>query len=76
LILKGHQDLIPEMVQGSTLAELMDSIEPARHAYQRIAESMRSAAPVVPAGGAGSSVAIEHLSADSLIKRGLARRRR
>ena len=74
LILKGHRDLIPEMVHGATLAELMDSIEPARNAYQRIAELMRTTAPVVPAGGAGSGVAIEHLSADSLIKRGLARK--
>ena len=76
LILKGNPDLVPELVQGETLAELMDSVEPARSAYQRIAESVRVTVPVVPAGGAGTSVAIEDLSADGLIKRGMEQLRR
>ena len=76
LILKGNPDLVPELVHGGTLAELMDSVEPARAAYQRSAESVRAAVPVVPAGGAGTSVAIEELTADGLIKRGMAQVRR
>ena len=72
LILKGN----PDLVRGETLAELMDSVEPARAAYQRIAESVRTLVPVVPAGGAGTSVAIEELSADGLIKRGMEQLRR
>ena len=76
LILKGHPDLVPDLVRGETLAELMDSVEPARAAYQRIAESVRTLVPVVPAGGAGTSVAIEEFSADGLIKRGMEQLRR
>jgi hypothetical protein len=74
LILKGNADLVPELVRGESLADLMESIEPARAAFQRIAETVRAVAPVVPAGGTGSGtrIAIDDLSADSLIKRGLA----
>jgi hypothetical protein len=79
LVLKANPDLVAEMVRGESLTELMASVEPARAAYQRIAESVRSeartAAPVVPAGGTGGAVAIEDLTADGLIKRALARRR-
>src|SRR6476620_12267514 len=76
LILKGNPDLVPELVHGESLAELMESVEPARVAYQRIAESVRAVVPVVPAGGAGTSVAIEELTADGLITPGVAQARR
>jgi hypothetical protein len=76
LILKANPDLVADMVRGETLTELMDSVEPARAAYQRIVETVRSVAPVVPAGGAGGAMVIEDLSADGLIKRGLATARR
>ena len=79
LVLKANPDLVPEMVRGETLTELMTSVEPARAAYQRIVEAVRSrgrtTAPVVPAGGAVSPVAIDDLTADGLIKRGLAQSR-
>jgi hypothetical protein len=79
LILKGNPDVVPDLVRGETLAELMDSVEPARAAYQRIAEAVRSdvrvVAPIVPAGGV-APVPIENLTAGSLIKRGLAQARR
>ena len=76
LILKANPDVVVDLVQGATLTELMDSVEPARAAYQRIAETVRSVAPVVPAGGTGGALAIETLTADSLIKRGLEQARR
>jgi hypothetical protein len=79
LILKGNPDLVPDLVRGETLAELMDSVEPARAAYQRIAEAVRAevrtTAPIVPAGGA-TPVPIEELTADGLIKRGMEQLRR
>jgi hypothetical protein len=79
LILKGNPDLVPDLVRGETLAELMDSVEPARAAYRQIAEAVRAevrtSAPIVPAGGA-APVAIEELTAGSLIKRGLEQARR
>jgi hypothetical protein len=76
LILKANPDLVSDMVRGETLTELMDSVEPARAAYHRIIEAVRPVAPVVPAGGTGGAVVIEDLSADGLIKRGLATSRR
>jgi hypothetical protein len=80
LILKGNPDLVPDLVQGETLAELMASIEPARAAYGRIAESIRSereATPaLVPAGGTSARIDLDSLTADGLIKRGLAQLRR
>ena len=76
LILKGNPDLVPDLVRGESLAELMDSVEPARAAFQRIAEAVRAEVrtntPVVPAGGTSTPIAIEHLSGDALIKRALA----
>jgi hypothetical protein len=61
LVLKAHPDVVPELITGSTVAELTASIEPARAAFQRIAERLGTGAgqgtaaappPVVPAGGA------------------------
>lgn len=37
LVLAAHPDVVPEMVQGDTIDDLMASVEPAREAYQRIA---------------------------------------
>jgi hypothetical protein len=77
LILKAHADVVPELVQGESLTALMDSVEPARAAYQRLVEAVKASAPVVPAGGAsGPAIAIEHLSADGMIKRALAQARK
>jgi hypothetical protein len=76
LILKGNADVVPELVRGETLAELMESVGPARAAFQRIAEEVRSvtqAAPVVPAGGVGPE-RIEG-PGDVLIKRAIVERR-
>jgi hypothetical protein len=80
LILKGNPDLVPDLVRGETLAELMASIEPARAAYGRIAETIRAervATPAqVPAGGTSARINLESLTADGLIKQGLAQLRR
>jgi hypothetical protein len=77
LILKAHGDVVPELVQGESLAALMDSVEPAKAAYQRLVEAVKASAPVVPAGGAsGPAIAIEHLTADGMIKRALSQARK
>lgn len=80
LILKGNPDVVPDLVRGETLAELMASIEPARAAYGRIAETIRAereATPaLVPAGGTSARLDLDALTADGLIKRGLAQKRR
>jgi hypothetical protein len=72
LVLKAHPDVVPDLVAGSSVDELIASVEPARTAYQRIADQVRETGsreegadsstplapqpPVVPAGG-GTNVA-------------------
>jgi hypothetical protein len=38
LVLKAHPDVVPDLVAGSSVDELIASVEPARSAYQRIAD--------------------------------------
>ena len=42
LVLKAHPDVVPDLVRGSSVDELIASVEPARTAYQRIADQVRS----------------------------------
>src|SRR5918998_37621 len=41
LVLKAHPDVVPDLVRGGSVDELIASVEPARSAYQRIAEQVR-----------------------------------
>jgi hypothetical protein len=41
LVLKAHPDVVPDLVAGSSVDELIASVEPARTAYQRIADRVR-----------------------------------
>jgi hypothetical protein len=41
LVLKAHPDVVPDLVRGSSVDELIASVEPARSAYQRIAEQVQ-----------------------------------
>ena len=43
LVLKAHPDVVPDLVRGSSVDELIASVEPARGAYQRIADQVRDA---------------------------------
>ena len=59
LVLKAHPDVVPELITGASVAELLSAIEPARAAYGRLVDTVRAAAPqatsapvpAVPAGG-------------------------
>src|SRR4051812_22722682 len=42
LVLKAHPDVVPDLVAGSSVDELIASVEPARSAYQRIADQVRT----------------------------------
>ena len=53
LVLKAHPDVVPDLVRGSSVDEMIASVEPARSAYQRIAEQVRSR-EIVAAGEVGS----------------------
>ena len=75
LIRRTHPDTVPELITGATIADLLASIEPARQAYSRVAESLP--APVtVPAGG-NTPVLVEPdtLPTSEKIRRGLAAHR-
>ena len=84
LILLAHPDAVPELVSGSNVAELIGSVDAARAAYQRIAETLRAASPTsssetpprVPAGGGQRQFAfnVDHLSPAAKISEGLRRR--
>src|SRR5688572_4672970 len=72
LVLMAHPDVVPDLVRGDSVDELIASVEPARTAYQRIAERVEKSRsreveesrsrelaeqpPVVPAGGAATVV--------------------
>ncbi|HET7095700.1 MAG TPA: hypothetical protein VFI22_19565 [Thermomicrobiales bacterium] len=47
LVLQAHPDVVPDLVRGASVDELIASVEPARAAYQAVAERVRS-------GGAAS----------------------
>ena len=82
LALRAHPDAVPELVTGASVGELMASLEPARAAYRRIAETVGQGAPppvvapAVPAGDAPRlAVDVEALPAAEKIRRGLAGQR-
>ena len=81
LVLKAHADVVPELIQGDSIAALLASVEPAQSAYTRIASTIRptvgSALPNVPAGGSPPVVIdLDRLPASEKIKRGLVSLRR
>ena len=41
LVLRAHPDVVPDLVAGGSVDELIASVEPARTAYQRIADQVR-----------------------------------
>ncbi len=59
LVLRAHPDVVPELITGTSVAELLSTIEPAQAAYGRLLETVRSSqpraasapVPAVPAGG-------------------------
>lgn len=75
LVLRAHPDMVPELITGDTVEALLDSVEPARAAYERLVTSLgRPATPTVPAGGQRPvPVDPERLSPSEKIRRGLVR---
>lgn len=83
VVLAAYPDSVAELIQGETVPELLASIEPARAAYARVAESVAVAvepvglvAPVVPAGGGSAVVDPGALPAAEKVRRGIAGSRR
>jgi hypothetical protein len=42
LVLKAHPEVVPELVRGGSIDELIASVTPAQGAYQQIAERVRA----------------------------------
>ena len=53
LVLKAHPDVVPDLVRGSSVDELIASVEPARSAYQRVADQVRQGGGVAGSQGGG-----------------------
>ena len=64
LVLKAHPDVVPDLVVGSSVDELIASVEPARTAYQRIADRVRTAESQV--GGRRSDETSDSASGNGL----------
>jgi hypothetical protein len=84
LILEAHPDVVPDLVTGSTVAELLASVEGARAAYAAVAGKLaamtaddgldgRPASPPMIPGGGGAPLPVDpdRLPASEKIRRGL-----
>ena len=87
LVLKANPDVVPELVRGGSIDELLAAVVPARSAYQRVAEAVRAGGrtteardggtadaarpPAVPAGGATNVVDPSTLAPTTKIAQGL-----
>ena len=54
LILLAHPDIVLELVQGATIAELQAAVAPARAAYRQVAERIAGGPSAAPARSATS----------------------
>jgi hypothetical protein len=66
LILQAHPDVVPELVQGTTLPELLASLPAAQEAWRNAVERLRQpsdgatpAAPTIPSGASVRSVSLD-----------------
>ena len=72
LICRTHPDTVPELITGDTIADLIASIEPARQAYSRVAESLPNPVTVPAGGNTPVLVEADTLPISEKIRRGLA----
>jgi hypothetical protein len=59
LVLKAHPDVVPDLVRGRSVDDLIASVEPARSAYQRVAEAVRAGSGNAANEPAGTAAATE-----------------
>ena len=64
LVLRAHPDVVPDLVRGGSVDELIASVEPARSAYQRIADQVRGRGPQVTGDHAAETESARRLQAD------------
>lgn len=86
LVLQAHREVVPELIVGGSLTELLASIEPAREAYanlatrieaERLPELPTATVPLVPAGGTGPApLDLDRMPASEKLRRGILQRTR
>lgn len=76
LILSSHRDIVPELVQGESITELVASIDSARQAYTRIIDSAPKPVTIPAGGNAPVAFDIGTLPTSEKIRRGLASTRK
>ncbi len=77
LVLKAYPDVVPELLTGETVGEMLASLPAAQEAYGRIVEAAKSAQPEpVPAVGGGRQfpMDVSTMSPALKIREGLRRR--
>lgn len=75
LILASHTDIVPELVQGDSVTDLVASIDHAREAYSRIIDA-RPKPVTIPAGGnTPFTIDVDSLPTSEKLRRGLAAQR-
>lgn len=73
LILATHVDIVPELIVGESIADLVASIDGARAAFSRVVASVPQSAVTIPAGGnAPVMLDADALPTSEKIRRGLA----
>ena len=55
LVIKANPDVVPDLIRGSSVDELIASVEPARTAYQRVADQVRAGASTTEAAAAATA---------------------
>ena len=76
LIVRAHPNVVPELIQGTSLGEMLSSVPAAEAAFSQIAEQVGGTAlqpAVIPAGGGvrTANVDIDGLSPLAKIRAGL-----
>lgn len=75
LILASHTNIVPELVQGDSVTDLVASIQSAREAYTRIIDSQPKPV-IIPAGGnTPVTINVDELPTSEKLRRGLAANR-
>lgn len=75
LILASHTNIVPELVQGSSVADLVASINHAQEAYTRIVDSQPKPVTIPAGGNTPITLDINTLPTSEKLRRGLAAKR-
>ena len=75
LILASRNDIVPELVQGESVSDLVASIDQARRAFSRIVDSQPKPVKIPAGGNTPVTLDINELPTSEKLRRGLAANR-